>query len=153
MKWRKTLHVKDGWTGSDWQRCCLKVMCIIEPCAETWAQYAFAFSPLSFISDHHSLSTASFCFCTCGLHPFTSLIPSSFIPIFPLPVCLFFAQASSIPSLLPPSLALSPSISLHQLQRAVSVADLGGTCLLRWNKIIRPLVLLCACVCSWYRLL
>ncbi len=126
-------------------------MCIREPCAETWAQSPPLLSPLSFISLHHCLSAASFPFTVfyCFPHPLSSLSP--------LPVCLSspLAQTNSLSGALPPSLALalvlSLSISLHQLQRAVSVADLEGTCLLRWNKIIRPLVLLsvsvCVCVC------
>lgn len=89
-----------------------------------------------------------FAFCThspnvCFSHPLSSLSL--------LPFCL--------PPMHPPpslSLVLSLSISLHQLQSAVSVAELEGTCLLRWNKIARTLVLLCVCVCmcvrSWYRL-
>lgn len=98
-----------------------------------------------------------------GLHPllFSLLYPSSpSIIFFPLPVSPFvislfqplvlarcclpaYSSPSHEPAPLPPSPILSPSISLHQLQRAVSVADLEGTCLLRWNKIIRPLVPLC----------
>lgn len=97
---------------------------------------------------------------------FMSLPPSSSF----IPVCASFlstplhphphlpAQASSLPSsyLL---FFLPLSISPHQLQRAVSVVDLEGTCLLRWNKIARPpSAFVCVharvyvCVCGWCRL-
>lgn len=122
-------------------------MCIREPCAETWAQSSPRFFPLSFISLHHPLSAANSSLCSpYSLHLFSSLIPFHSPCLLSLSV---FPPPSHNPtsSLTTPSPALSLSISLHQLQRAVSVADLEGTCLLRWNKIMHPLVLLCVCVC------
>lgn len=122
-------RVHDGWMNR--KSACLKVMCIREPCAVTWAQTPPLLYPSSF----------SFCcqFLLIYLQS-TSFFLSSEPPLllYVYSLSVFKPTASPSPSM---------STSLHQLQRAVSVADLEGTCLLKRNKIIRPPVPFCVRVC------
>lgn len=99
----------EGWLNRE--SGCLKVMCIREPCAETWTQSPPLLSPLSFICLHHPLPAARFPFCTYSLHLFSALVPLS--SLSPLPVCLFFTLAQTLPASTSRSLSLylSPSAS------------------------------------------
>ena len=123
---------------------CLKVMAAVEPCAETWAQFLSLLYPSS--PSHHSLSLLP-------VHPFVFkvFIFSSLV--------LFYTRLSILctdrlppppPSPLPPS--LPPSISLHQLQRAVSLWPTSGASA-SWGGITPPPPPPSAGVCSCCSLL